>query len=111
MFRDGREPGLRDLELWSMESEGSGAREHGIWSFPESRSKKGMILSLERAIPFWFLGHFSFGFWGRTLFLWSRFSFAQTKKKVLSFLSARLTRLLSVFCILFTDIVNGICNL
>ena len=44
------EPGLRDLEPWSMESEGSGAREHGIRSFPESRSKKGMILSLERAI-------------------------------------------------------------
>ena len=31
--------------------------------------------------------------------------------KVLKDSSAEVTRLLSVFCILFTDIVNGICNL
>ena len=38
-----------------MESEGSGAREHGIWSFPESRSKKGHAAE-PKVGNFW--GHF-----------------------------------------------------
>ena len=79
------EPGLRDLELWSMESEGSGAREHGIRSFPESRSKKGMILSLERAISFWFLGQFSFGFRAPTVFFWSNFLLPGPKRNLIVF--------------------------